>query len=70
MGRTSAAETDTQTGAQVNDYQATAIIIGLAIVGCGAVLGTAIALIRNAIDDWRRKGGKFKARDAWKGEWH
>ena len=54
----------------MNDYQATAIIIGLAIVGGGCVLGTTIALILNAIDDWRRVGGKFKARDAWKGEWH
>ena len=62
--------TGTGKDAVMNDYQATAIVIGLAIVGGGAVLGTAIALIRNAIDDWRRVNGKFKARDAWKGEWH
>lgn len=54
----------------MNDYQATAIIIGLAIVGGGAVLGTIIALVRNAISDWQRIRGKFKARDAYNGEWH
>lgn len=53
----------------MNEYQATAIIIGLAIVGGGCVIGTAIAILRNAIDDWRRHD-EFKARDAWKGEWH
>lgn len=48
-------------------YYITATIIGLAFVGAWVCVATALAVLRNAMEDWQRIG-KTAAKDRYHGE--